>query len=607
MYIRKTTTRNVSSQKYTTYRLVTSERVNGKVLQKTLLNLGADFNLPEEDWPILISLIESCLMNQYRIEFDSRPEIEELASKYYQQIVINKRNIVFEGTTDVGTTENDWQEVDINSLESVKPRKIGVEHVGVSILEELKLPEILSEKGLNATQVASVMALIVGRMSEPGSELSTLNWLKNESGLGELLGFNYEDFSIMNLYRASDILVKNQDELEKRIFGRINDLFSLQTTVTLYDLTNTYFEGDMDESEVAKRGHSKEKRSDCPIVTLALVLDSSGFVRRSKVFEGNIFEGHTFQGMIAELNVSRSSIIVMDRGIATQENVEWMKENQYQYIVVSRNQHREFNEDKEYTEIETASKEVVKIQRVSESDDGEFKLYCHSELRAEKEDAMAKTQCELYEKELQNLNDGLDKPRRTKTTDHVLEKLGRLKQKYQMISRYYKIAVEKNENFTRVVKISWKKELQSNNRITHPGVYCLRSNVNGMNDSELWKTYIMLTNLESVFRSLKSELGLRPVFHRNDGRIKGHLFISVLAYQVVQIIRYRLSLSDINNSWPGLRRMLNMQVRITTTFNKRNDQVLHVRKSTVPDRNLALIYDALKLNPRPGGIVKLLY
>ncbi|MEW6041615.1 MAG: IS1634 family transposase [Elusimicrobiota bacterium] len=609
MFIRKTTTRtNLSGQKYTTFRLVSSVRENGKVRQKTVLNLGENFTLGEEDWPALVERIESLLKKQFTIEFvPANQEIEVLARYYYEQIQNKQGKTESAIDNSINTEEEDYQEVDVNSLEMTNPKTIGVEYVGLETLNEIGLPEILAEEGFNSMQIASVMAAVIGRMAEPGSELSTLKWLKNKSALGELLDIDFEKFSIMNLYRASDLLVKNRESIENKLFNRINGMLWLPTTVTLYDLTNTYFEGDMDESEKAKRGHSKEKRTDCPIVTLALVLDGSGFVRRSKVFEGNIFEGNTFVGMISELGISKSSIIVMDRGIATEENIAWMKSNDYKYIVVSRERYREFEEDNYYTEIETSSREKVKLQRASEEDCTEFHLYCHSELRQKKESAIVSQACERYEKELNGLNDGLCRPKTTKSLEKVLERLGRLKQKYQIVSRHYNVEIEKDKSGTKVISIKWIKNPQPNSQMTHPGVYCLRSNVDNMSDADLWKTYIMLTNLESVFRSLKSELGLRPVFHRNDGRVEGHLFITVLAYQTVQMIRYRLNLSNINISWAGLRTILGRQMRITSCFKLRTGGTLHIRKSTVPDPELIELYDALKLAAKPGITRKFLY
>ena len=141
---------------------------------------------------------------------------------------------------------------------------------------------------------------------------------------------------------------------------------------------------------------------------------------------------------------------------------------------------------------------------------------------------------------------------------------------------------------------------------THPGVYCLRSNELTWDEARLWRTYTMLTDLESVFRSLKSELGLRPVFHSKENRSDGHLFITVLAYQCVQAIRATLKKAGINDSWSQLRRTLLVQQRVTTSLRRKDGQTIHLRKSTLAEPELMAIYQTLQINPAPGGTKKLI-
>lgn len=160
---------------------------------------------------------------------------------------------------------------------------------------------------------------------------------------------------------------------------------------TLYDLTNTYFEGTGLYNDLAFHGHSKEKRSDCPLVTLGLVLDGSGFPKRSEIFKGNVNEASTLSTMIQGLEdntLFEKPTIVMDAGIATQDNIEWLKDRQYPYIVVSRKRHREFDEDQSYI-VKKDGNCTVRAQKVIDSDTGETLLYCHSTRKEEKEAATA--------------------------------------------------------------------------------------------------------------------------------------------------------------------------------------------------------------------------
>ena len=148
---------------------------------------------------------------------------------------------------------------------------------------------------------------------------------RERSALGELLDVDFATMGPMRLYRASDALMAHREAIEHHLFDRAMGLFDLRPTVTLYDLTNTYFEGEAGGQPKARRGHSKEKRTDCPLLTLGLVLDASGFVRRSQVFAGNVREHHTL-----------AALVVMDRGIATEDRVQWLREQGYRYLVVSR-------------------------------------------------------------------------------------------------------------------------------------------------------------------------------------------------------------------------------------------------------------------------------
>ena len=155
-------------------------------------------------------------------------------------------------------------------------------------MQQVQFIPLLHRLGLNGRQRAAALGSIIARMAAPGSERATYGWLCHRSGLGELLQVDFETMSMMQLYRASDALVGQQQVIEQHLFSQVTDLFGLQTTVTLYDLSNTYFEGEAADQPLAQRGHSKEKRSDCPLLTLALVLDGSGFVRRSEVLAGNV-------------------------------------------------------------------------------------------------------------------------------------------------------------------------------------------------------------------------------------------------------------------------------------------------------------------------------
>jgi len=624
MFIRKTKTNNSSTgEAYFTHRLVRGERIGGKVRQITVLNLGRNLAVKQDDWPLLCCRIEQLLQSSQSslMVIDCPLQIERAAQHYAGQLVAraseaNSRSeqagnsvpAEAESARSVpAEAENitDYQELDVNSLQLTQPRSVAVEHLGLHALTQLGLIEKLEKLGVNGVTRAAIMGNLIGRMAQPGSEIATWNWLQNHSALGELLEVDFTAMSHMSLYRASDVLMKHRDAIEDHLFGSINSLFNLEETVTLYDLTNTYFEGECEGNPDAKFGRSKEKRTDCPLVTLGLVLDGSGFVRRSKTFAGNVSEGSTLAEMLVGLAAPAGAMVIMDAGIATQANIEWLIEHNYRYLVVRRGGVRQFDETNAI-EIETASGATVKLQRELSEDGKEVRLHCHSAGREAKETAMSEQFCTRYVAGLQKIVDGLQKARAEKRHDKLLERVGRLKARSRGASQHYTLNFTTDESGKIVTALTWGKTPIDGTMATHPGVYCLRSNELDWDAAKLWRTYTMLTDLESVFRSLKSELGLRPVYHSSKNRVDGHLFITVLAYQCVQMLRVQLKQAGINDSWAQLRATLSVQRRITSSLRRRDGRTLHIRKSTVAEPDLQQIYKALKLNSAPGVTKKLL-
>ena len=454
--------------------------------------------------------------------------------------------------------------------------------------------------GFGAKERALAMATIIARMARPGSERATWRWLCERSALGELLEVDFERMSAMRLYRVSDALVANRDAIEAHLFDQATDLFGLSHTVTLYDLTNTFFEGEAAAQPKAQYGHSKEKRADCPLLTLGLVLDGSGFVRRSEVFAGAVSEDTTLAPMLDALQAPKGALVVMDAGVATEANVAWLRDNGYRYLVVSRERTRRFDPDLAVA-LKTRSRQNVHVHKVDEGE--ETRLYCYSEARAKKEQGIAERFAARFEGELKKLSDGLSRPRTRKGLSHVWERIGRIKEKSHGVGAHY--AIEVTGDGDQACAVTWKRRPLEGTLLTHPGVYCLRTNVRDWDEETLWRTYSTLTDVEAVFRSLKYELGLRPIYHQTPKRAEGHLFITVIAYQLVQTIRRRLAEHGERQSWAGLRHILEGQQRVTATFRRKDGRTLHVRKATRAEPHQRAIYQALGVDPAPGGIRKM--
>ncbi len=639
MFIRRTQTRSrISGQPYATYRLVHSARVGNAIKQTTVLNLGSHFELPQAQWPALAQRIGELVSGQRSMLEATLPEeVQAFAQRFAAQIIARKPAVPSLGAAPTAravpaaaasakpaakppnsppgspasrpgdspaspTGEAHgvarYQEVDLDSLELVDPRSVGVEHAALVAMRQCGLEDKLAQLGLNRPQIAAAVGNIVARMAQPGSELATHAWLKDTSALGELIDFDFEAMDLNRLYRASDALYKHREALQEHLFGQARSMFGLGQTITLYDLTNTYFEGVAAGVSKAKRGHSKECRSDCPLVTLAMVLDGSGFVRRVQFFAGNASEPATLKGMLTGLDAAPGATVVMDAGIAAQANLSWLREQGYHYVVVSKLRERQFDPTLA-TEVQSAGLVPIKLQRVQGAQ-GEVLLYCHSPAREEKDRAIDTAKASGLEAALAKLQASLSKPRSTQDVATIMQRLGRAKQRFARAAQHYEITVATDPEGKRVTAITWIKRIKPGSAAAHPGVYCLRTTLVDQDNATLWRTYIMLTELESVFRSLKTDLGLRPVFHRIDRRVEGHLFISVLAYHFVHTLRLQLKAHGVNDSWNTLRQTLATQRRVTVTLQRRDGRTVHVRKATRPKPRHQTLGNILKLEPNPG-------
>lgn len=624
MYIRRTHTNNsATGERYYTYRLIESRRIAGQPRQITLLNLGKHFAVDQDLWPAVCVRVEELINHQTPIFSLDLPAVVELeAQRIAAQLVTKQASTppeplrseaeAFDSQTPAETRASipaivpptvDIQSVDIDSLALIRPRSVGVECLGLWAMQQLDFTSILQEVGLNGTQRSAAIGSIIARMAAPDSELASHRWLGSKSALGELLDVDYEGMSLQSLYRAADVLWKHHAVIEQRLFARVTDLFSLSTTVTLYDLTNTYFEGTASENSKARHGRSKEKRRDCPLVTLGVVLDGSGFVRSSQTFAGNVAEAGTLETMLKGLNAPLGALVVMDAGIAIEENITWLRAHGYRYLVVSRERHRQFDLAQSIG-LTTASGDTVQCQKVLSEDEQEVRLYCHSPGREQKEQAMTQRFSTRFETALNTLAEGLQRAKTEKRIDKLWQRIGRLQAQHHGIGQHYRIELQADEQGEKAIGLTWERQPVAGTMVTHPGVYCLRSNETEWDAEKLWRTYIMLTDLEAVFRCLKSELGLRPVYHHKESRVDGHLFITVLAYQFVQVIRRHLHEKGISLSWRNIREIMSGQCRVTASFRRADGGATHIRKATRAETEQLAIYHALNIHPAPGGVCK---
>jgi hypothetical protein len=595
MYIKKVTKQNkTSKKKYEYLHLVENIRTERGPRQRLILNLGK-IDIPKESYKELANCIEAMITGQMQL-FTINPEIKEIAKRVTKKLLLKNAQEIPEN---IQINEPEYIPANLESISYTDQRSLGPELVCDKVWNELNLSEIFLNAGISKTSLPIIQALIYGRLISPGSEHHTHYWAENLSSLYELTD-PAPKRSLNSFYRAGDKIFSLKDLLEEKLAIREKELFNLKEKILLMDLTNTYFEGDMLSNPKAQRGHSKEKRSDCKLLTLALIIDEQGFPKYSKLYPGNQSEFLTFKEMIGSLMELRPELkedrtVLIDRGIASNENIDYLKKEGIHYIVVSRKK-SDFQPSDDMEIIREDDKTGNKIEVKRYEDKDEVHLFCKSHKRVGKEEGIRSRQENIFIERLEYYKNGLNSKNRTKTYSKILESIGRIKQKYPKAAELYNIEVimsetknVKNEILTK--DIIWSKISDKYNReISNEGCYVLRTDLISLSDVEIWETYNMLTRIEKSFRTMKSFLGARPNFHQLEQRADAHLFISVLAYHILNIIEYKLRIHGDTRNWATIRKILSNHSISTISFdilqeNKRKKYHLRLPGTPEPAHN----------------------
>jgi len=447
---------------------------------------------------------------------------------------------------------------------------------------------------------------MLNRLIEPASENELPNWIET-TALGDLLGFPTEGWAEGRFYRIGDKLLAGVPTLETHLREKERDLFNLDRTILLYDLTNSYFEGSATGNSLACRSvASKEKRSDCPLISVGIVLDAEGFIIRHKVFAGNISDCKPLLDAVCDLEGiavgETKPVVIVDGGMASQANLDALREHGYDYIVNGKRRSRaEFLDD--FLDIDgfrrvegrgkAGEKQPVFVRRITSGD--ETVVLCRSDGRKKKEDA-------IQDNAERKLIDGLEKLRarilrndpRLKLDEGsalVNRVIGRLLGRTTRASRLYEINYDPA---TQTLDWQRKESAWDNSRDLH-GCYHLRSTLE-LEDQQLWKLYITLVRVEDAFRSMKSDLGLHPFHHQLAERCRAHIWITVLAYHLLRWIEHSLKLSGYDSTWRTLRRQLDTHCYATLIIPDADGFEHHIRKPGRPNRVQKLIYTLLGID-----------
>ncbi len=598
-----------TGKRYEYYRLCEGYRIGNKVRHRSILTLGSLSGVESrEDKKMLADRIESLLKGEKKLfAYEVKPVIEKYARGFAKRII--EENLLDVARVPGMVTEgmaNDYETIDLNTIKHDQARELGAEWLCKQTLDKLGLADFMRHKAGFSESVANMALMhIISRAVYPASEHKTADWIQDSSSVSSLCEVPINKVNRFKLYDVSKRLYQHKEGIEKHLSTRTNELFDLQDRIIFYDLTNTYFEGRKAGSNLAKFGKSKEKRSDAKIVALATVINAEGFIKYSRIYQGNISDSKTLEVTIKELSANTSStgrkpIIVMDAGIITEDNAKMLKAGGYDYICVSRTKLKDYKQVKSEEESVTIydnRENPIELKLVEKPGCSDTYLYVHSQQKAVKEASMNEHFSQRYEEEIENIRGALYKKGGTKKLEKVWERIGRLKERFPTANKHYKIEVVPDDEQVKAIDIKWKKTPVKPK--SGEGIYFIRTSLKKQEENTLWTIYNTLTEIEATFRVLKTDLLLRPVFHKKDENVEAHLFLGLLAYQVVSAIRYQLKAKKINHDWKNIVRIMNTQKEVTTSMKSKNEKTIHIKKCSVPNISVKEIYDALQLEHQP--------
>jgi len=601
------------------YRLVESYRnVLDEVCQRTILSVGFMNEFSGDEIDLIQEGINNRILGQQSLFEDKRIllYVEEL----YQQLVKKKK-------IDVGHADpsKDIETVDLKTLKNKDVREVGAEWLSLQAVKQLGIDRYLQNRNWTSEDISLALSHIVSRAIYPASELKTVRFMEENSSICELTDYDTNGLTKDQLYRISRKLYNEKEGLENYLSIKTNELFDLNDNIILYDLTNSYFEGEKRGSKLAQYGRSKEKRSDCPLIVLGLVVNVEGFIKHSGIFEGNRTDSKSLSEIIDKLRISTSentkrAIVVIDAGIATDENLALIQAKGYEYVCVSRSTKSKIKSAETgipVTVKDNKGREIT-LEKMLTGDDLTYYLKVTSPAKALKEKSMKTLFEQRFEEGLQRISQSLTKKSGVKTYDKVCERIGRLKQKYPSVYRSYKIEIERqptdiisNREQTGKTKsakpikeicasIHWNQIPDINNqKEAECGVYFLRTSLQEEEESLIWTIYNCIRNIESSFRTLKTDLDLRPVFHKTDYATQAHLHLGLLAYWIVNTVRHQLKQQGIHSQWTEIVRIMNTQKCVTTVVQNVREQWISIRRCSEPEAKVKRIYDLLNYKYAP--------
>jgi len=587
MYLRHTTVRK-NGKTHTYWRLVQSVRTGREVKQVTVCQLG-------------------------ELDEEGRLAARQLADTL---VGVERQPGLFDDPV-----PSEPITLDLSQLQLERGRRFGDVWLALKLWQALRLDDLLAQHIPEGDEHVPwpVMAaiLVVARLCAPGSDLSIAeNWFR-KTALGDLLGVTEEKINDDRLYRTHDVLLPLKDVLEGHLKERSGTLFGLEYDLLLYDVTSTYFEGLTADAELAKRGYSRDHRSDCLQVCIGLVVTRDGFPLGYEVFAGNRHDSTTLREVVERMESKYgrlNRIWAVDRGMVSEEHLQWLRERGSLYIVgTPKSQLKKFEQsliDGAWHQI----REGLQVQKVcaeasDEQDQPETFILCRSADRAAKERAMRERFAQRIQEGLEQLQERCRRSKPGKLEIGAVERsVGRLMQRNTRAASFFDVRVTKEG--AGQTQLTWKRsEVSLSLAELRDGCYLLRTNVSEWAPEELWRAYIHLTDAEAAFRTQKDQLELRPIWHRLGHRIEAHILICFLAYTLQKTLEGWCQKAGLGRS---PRKVLDEMAQIQSTdvtFSTTDGRTVRLRCIVRPDAAQDALLTRLGLDlPKrlrlPTGVAK---
>ena len=604
MFLRRTT-RTHKGKTYVNYQLVESVRTPNGPRQNTICSLGDLGPGPREEWARRARKLGHAVAGQEDLLERSDPEVDRVLEKAKAKHAAEaQRTAQLPG---LGSDDSGHITVDPKLITTELHREAGTVHVGYQFWRRLGLDEILEQQGLSERTRQLACTMTMSRLIDPVSENAMPAWIRR-TALADILGHDFDDLAEDALYRVLDALHPHRAAIEAALVERERSLFNLDPTIYLYDLTSTYFEGLAAANPKAKRGHTRDGRPDCKQVVIGLVVGREGFPICHEVFAGNTQDVTTLETMLDRLAargcLTADATIVMDRGMASAENILLLKSRKLHYIIASRQTERDrwlasFAEDVAFTPVirhpsptnPNQKKTRVDVQLVRS--EGCNYVLCRSEQRIEKDKAIREKHEQRLIADLEKLSKRIAGGKLTEAKK-IDEAIGRLKERYPRVARFYEMSRDAKSKSFAYKKADAKYQVAQQ----LDGTYLLKTDRTDISADEGWRIYTLLSRAEDAFRDMKSPLAERPIFHHLEHRVESHVFVCLLAFHLLASIEKTLLDQGVHTSWATVRDVLKTHQVSTVVLPTINGRCLRIRMGATPDPEVKDLYKQLHVSEK---------